>query len=229
MRPILVIVASPALDFVPSIDDVEEYFPIQTFIPQSAVEAFDVAVLNRPAWPDEVHLYSGLIGPCFHRPASEFAAIIRGNGFRRSAQCDQPSHLLHHFLSRLGAIRKSTQAFPGVLIHHRQNTKPAPICQPVAHEIHAPPLVRTSGSGQLNAYLHRAFRSFLGSHLQLLRSIESIHSLHVHYPPFSPQQHCQPPIAVPSSATGQLSQPHPQFSLGVPTALIAIDPARNSE
>jgi hypothetical protein len=34
MRPILVLVASPALDFLPSIDEVEKYFPVQTFVPQ---------------------------------------------------------------------------------------------------------------------------------------------------------------------------------------------------
>src|ERR1700683_5436962 len=100
MRAILVIVTSPALDFLSGVDEIEKYLPVQTLIPQSAIEAFDEAVLNRPSWPDEVHLYSGLIGPCFHRPASEFAAIIRGDGFRRSPQYHQPFHLLHHFLSR---------------------------------------------------------------------------------------------------------------------------------
>jgi hypothetical protein len=87
VRAVLVIVASPMFDFLASIGDVEEHFPIQTFVPQSAVETLDVAVLNGMAWPDEVHLHSGLIGPGFHGPARELPplSVVMESGAPRNA------------------------------------------------------------------------------------------------------------------------------------------------
>jgi hypothetical protein len=90
MRPVLVVVAFATLDFLPSICEVEKYCPVQTFVPQSAVETPDVAVLNGPTWPNEVHLHSGSIGPRFHRSAGELPAVVRGDGFR-SLRATQPA------------------------------------------------------------------------------------------------------------------------------------------
>ena len=83
----------------------EEDLPIQTFVPQPAVEALDVAVLNRPAWPDEVELHASLVGPGVHGLACEFAAIVRSDRLRHAAGCHQMLHSLDDFLASLRTIR----------------------------------------------------------------------------------------------------------------------------
>jgi len=46
VRTLLVVVASPLVEFSPCVGQVQENFHVQAFIAQPAVEAFDVAILD---------------------------------------------------------------------------------------------------------------------------------------------------------------------------------------
>src|SRR5208282_3409582 len=76
VRAFLIVVAAPVFQFFPSIGEMEKDFPIQTFVPQPAVETLDVAVLNWATGPDEVELHTSIVGPGVHGLAGEFAAIV---------------------------------------------------------------------------------------------------------------------------------------------------------
>ena len=84
--------------------------------PEPAVEALDVAVLDRPAGPNKIQFHSRLMRPNVHRLTCEFAAVIGGDRFRYATQGDQTLHVLHYFFARLRAIRMDAQALPRVLI-----------------------------------------------------------------------------------------------------------------
>lgn len=68
VRPHLVIIVTPPRELVAHIADREEHFHVQTLVAQSAVERFNVAILDRLPRPNEIQLYTILIGPGFHRP-----------------------------------------------------------------------------------------------------------------------------------------------------------------
>ena len=69
---LLIVVTSPLLDLRLCIGQIEEHFHVQAFVPQSAVEALDVAVLHRLAGTNEIQFHSYLMSPVVHRLPREF-------------------------------------------------------------------------------------------------------------------------------------------------------------
>ena len=92
VRALLVVIAAPLIQLAPRVGQVEKDLSIQAFVAQSAVEAFNVTILNRPSRPDEVELHSSLMRPYIHRLACEFAAVIGGNRLRHAA------HVIRRFI-----------------------------------------------------------------------------------------------------------------------------------
>jgi hypothetical protein len=56
MRPMVVVIMSPWGQLAACVGQVEEHFHVQTLITQLTVEVFDIAVLDRPPWPDEIQM-----------------------------------------------------------------------------------------------------------------------------------------------------------------------------
>ena len=52
----MVIVLQPHREFVTGVGQAEEHLDIQTLVAQLAIEAFDIAVLDRSPWPNEVQI-----------------------------------------------------------------------------------------------------------------------------------------------------------------------------
>jgi len=59
----VVVVLSPQRQLMASVGHTEEDLHVQALVAQSAVEALDVAVLDRSFWPDEVQVHRILIRP----------------------------------------------------------------------------------------------------------------------------------------------------------------------
>jgi hypothetical protein len=97
----MVVVAAPVFQFFPSIGEMEKDFPIQTFVPQPAVETLDVAVLNWVSGPDEVELHTSIVGPGVHSLAGEFAAVVGRDRLGDAPRCHQMLHSLDNFFARL--------------------------------------------------------------------------------------------------------------------------------
>jgi hypothetical protein len=62
VRTVVVVVLAPQGQLVTSISQGEEDFHVQALIAQLAVEALDIAVLDRLARPDEIQVHSVLVG-----------------------------------------------------------------------------------------------------------------------------------------------------------------------
>src|ERR1700680_5247143 len=83
--------------------------------------------------------------PEVHRLARKLTAVVRSDRFGCTAECYQPVQLFDDLLARLRAVGLHAQTLSRVLIDYRQNSKPSSVRQPLAHKVHAPTLVRTSG------------------------------------------------------------------------------------
>lgn len=77
MRTHRVVVGAPRFDSPARIVETDERMLIQTFAPQSAVEALDVSILHRFAGPNELQFYTVLVRPGVERLADELRAVIR--------------------------------------------------------------------------------------------------------------------------------------------------------
>jgi len=78
---VVVVVVEPECQLPAGIGQAEEYLHVQALIAQSSVEALDVAVLDRPPWPDEVQMYSVQISPVIHSFTGELGSVVHGMDF----------------------------------------------------------------------------------------------------------------------------------------------------
>src|ERR1035437_6656758 len=92
MRPDMIVVPLPVADLAPRVSQIQEPVLVQTLIPELAVEAFDVAILHRPARRDEVQLYSVLIRPPVQHLAGELRTVVDDHVLRFSSCCFRPSN-----------------------------------------------------------------------------------------------------------------------------------------
>jgi hypothetical protein len=54
----VVVIVQPESKLAPGAAKGEEHLHVQALAAQSSVEALDLAVFDRPPWPDEVHMHS---------------------------------------------------------------------------------------------------------------------------------------------------------------------------
>src|ERR1700739_2439197 len=168
------------------------------------------------------------MSPVVHRLAGKFRTIVRSDRFGCTAQCNHTLQLFRDLLSGLRSVRMGAQAFSRVLIDDRQNAKPSPVHQPVTYKVHAPPLIRITRFCKPDPRLGRSLGPLLDPQLQPFFPVESVNTLSIYMPTFSPQQHRQSPITVADSGGSQIPQSHSQLRLGIATALITIRPARDA-
>lgn len=98
---------------------------------------------------------------------------------------------------------------------------PTPVRQSLRNEIHAPVLVGTRCWALSNPLPLCPLLPLLRTHDQSLLGVQTINPLGVHFPALPLQHHCQPSIAVPHTAAGQLALPHPQRILRIGVMLVA--------
>ena len=54
MRPFVIVIVTPALQFFACVCQIEKDLAVETFVAEAAIEALDIAILDRPAWPNEI-------------------------------------------------------------------------------------------------------------------------------------------------------------------------------
>src|SRR5215471_16025066 len=98
----------------------------------------------------------------------------------------------------------NAQALPRVLIDYRENAEPPAVGELITHQIHAPALVGPYRLRQGNPAVRGPFGTLASSHLQTFLAIQPINALGIDDPPFAPQPHRQPAVAVSHSAPSQV-------------------------
>lgn len=89
MRTVGVVRSPPPLDVNPRVLEREEVVLVQALIPEPAVEAFDVGVLDRFPWLDEVQLDAVIRRPRIERDAPKLAAVVERQSRRPATRTDR--------------------------------------------------------------------------------------------------------------------------------------------
>jgi hypothetical protein len=96
MRPNGVVVPSPGLDddlgFTQRIEDLS----VEQFVPQTSIEAFNVAVLPRAAWFDVSGVGTHSSDPVLHRLGHELRAIVGADMTRHARQDEEVRQDVDH-------------------------------------------------------------------------------------------------------------------------------------
>ena len=90
VRPDGIVVQPPGFDQLFGFFQIAEPVLVQAFVPQPAVEALDVRVLDRLAGLNEVQLHSLAVGPGIQGGTGELRAVIDRNCFGKPAELGQP-------------------------------------------------------------------------------------------------------------------------------------------
>ncbi len=100
---------------------------VQKFIPQSAIEAFDEAVLDRLARRNVVPFQPGPIRPLEDRVAGERTAVVADDHLRLATAFADPVQLTGSLRAVKRCIGNEAQAFSDAFINDRQYSEPAAI------------------------------------------------------------------------------------------------------
>ncbi len=114
---------------------------VQAFLPEPAVERFDVGVLVGLARFDEEQLNPSGVGPVQHGPTAEFFAVV---GPDRLGQAPGTGELIQNprqLVAAHGSLGYDGHRFVGRVIDDRQVLDDPPLGRPVKDEVHGPYLV----------------------------------------------------------------------------------------
>ena len=199
-----VVILPPVLNDPFGLGQRAEGLGIQAFIPQPAVEAFDMTVFHRLARPDELQFDSPLLRPAIKGLACKLWAVVRVDDCRTLPHGTQTFQGSRHPLAGQGVVRFNHRASPVKEIGHREHPEPSAIFQPIASEIHGPVLVR-SGRPRLH-------------------DTQVADPLVVYGNAFTPQQDVQPGAAETPTFLGQFPQPDAQVCVAIRARRFPVRP-----
>ena len=90
MWTLLVVIEPLAFDLPSSITQAREPVGIQAFIPQPAVEAFHIRVLDRLTWLNELQPDAAFFAPGGQRTTAKLRAVIQDDRFRQASLLADP-------------------------------------------------------------------------------------------------------------------------------------------
>src|ERR1039458_1347920 len=154
MRPDMIVVPLPVADLAPRVSQIQEPVLVQTLIPELAVEAFDVAILHRPARRDEVQLYSVLIRPPVQDLAGELRTVVDDHVLRFSSLLFPSFQHPHHAQPWQRSVHLDLQCLAGTTVHQVQRTESSSAGERVLREVHRPDLVRLGRRRQHQREVH---------------------------------------------------------------------------
>jgi len=141
MRSYFIVVKQPCGSRLARLIQRQERVQVQELVSRSAVERFDVRVLDGLAGIDEVQFDAALSTPAQHRVAGQLRAVIKPQGVRKSARQRDAFEHGDHVVAREGALDVARQTFPGKIVDDRQDAQTSTAGQRVVHEVQRPALV----------------------------------------------------------------------------------------
>ena len=116
MGPDGVVVLTPLLDEYLGLLEGGEDLPVEQFIPEAGIEAFDIPVLPRRSRCDVSSLGANGSDPVPNDTGDELGAVIRSDILWRSAQDEQIRQSIHHISGVELAVGPKHQGLPGELV-----------------------------------------------------------------------------------------------------------------
>ncbi len=151
VRSVGVVSVPPALDVEQRIAEGEERVCAQEFVAELAIEAFDVAVLNRLTGLNEVELDAVISGPDIEGATPKLAAIVQRHPFRFFARRDHRVEGGDHRRTRQTVGPGDREAVACATIDQGEAVEPTSGAQLIAHEVDAPCLIRSLDHGARHA------------------------------------------------------------------------------
>lgn len=209
MRPGVVVVDPPGFDGLASIGQADEPALVQAFVAEPPVEAFDVGVLHGLARLNEGERDAAGVCPLVERAPGELGAIVHHDRLRQSADAGQPIERSDDPCAGQREVHLERGALPRVVIDDRQRAEPPPVGERVAHEVHAPALVRAGGRGERCAWPGDTLPP-PPPHDEPRLTLQAVNELPIDQEPFTAQQHVESPVAPARAQLGQGRQPSAQ-------------------
>lgn len=156
--------------------EVEELVLVEAFVAELAVEALDLAVLDRLARGDKAMLDLPVMSPALQSQAGRLGPVAVEQAAGPAPQIGHAIEHPSHTRSGLKGVGHDPQAFSGVIVMHRQQPRGASVDHPVMDEVAAPALIRLAGRGRP---LETAVKPLLAApaHLQVLGPVKPVDSL----------------------------------------------------
>ena len=100
MGSVVIVVAPPCVDDEFGVAKAVEEMLVETFVTQSAIEAFNKAVLHRLTRCDEVPGHTALLAPFEHDVRGKLRAVVRDDHAGRASELDDLVELTRHSRAR---------------------------------------------------------------------------------------------------------------------------------
>lgn len=123
MRPDVVVVVAPEGQLAAGISQAVEDLFVQAFIPQTAVEGLDVAILLRLARIDVMPLDLVVVRPLQDGLAGELGAIVRDDASRFAVGPDQRIEFSRHSGPRDAGVSDQRQVLPAAIVVDGQDAE----------------------------------------------------------------------------------------------------------
>ena len=131
----VVVVVTPAGQFLAGVREAAEDLLIQAFITQAAVESFDQPILLRFTGVDVMPGDASIACPFEDRGAGELGAVNADDAVGFAVNPDHSGQLPRHARPRDAGIGNQPQILTGAVIADRQNTELARRTEGICHKI----------------------------------------------------------------------------------------------
>lgn len=123
MGPDSVVVGPPGVDDRPSVGKVAKQVLVEAFVAEAAIETLDEPVLLRFSRCDIVPRYRPLFLPGQDRVRGHLGAIVAYDHHGKASAFYDPVQFAAQSFARQRCVGDQAEAFPGVVVDHRQHPK----------------------------------------------------------------------------------------------------------
>lgn len=207
MGPDGVVVLTPLLDEYLGLLEGGEDLPVEQFIPEAGIEAFDIPVLPRRSRCDVGGLGTNGSDPVSNDPGDELGAVIRSDILWWPPQDEQIRQSIHHIGGVEPAISPKHQGLPGELVDDDQDPVWTSIMRPILDKVIGPDMVRSlrpKTDARAVIQPETAPLTLLWWDLKPFTFPDALNPLVVHMPTRLIEQRRNRPIAIAAILLGQL-------------------------
>lgn len=127
MRAMVVVVVAPCRNQMAGMAQSREQVLVRAFVPQTAIEALDQAVLHRLARRDVMPFDLAFLLPFQHRVRVQLGSVIADHHTRIAAHFGDPIQFAGDTVSRQRSVDDRRQAFSAEVVDHAEDAEPAAI------------------------------------------------------------------------------------------------------
>ena len=180
---------------------------VEAFVAELAIEAFDVAVLHRPARLDQQMFDAMALRPGDEGTAGELRPIVGSYRAGITAEAGGPIQHANHIGTADAVVHGDVDAFVAEVVGDGQALESTPIGQRITDEVHAPDRVGLARWRQRLTLARRPLGFPAPAYGQIRLAVQAVDLLVVHVGELRAQQVVQAAIAKPAANLGQFDDP----------------------